>query len=96
MDSIKKDWPAIILKYRASGLPQREFALQNGLNLATFQFHMYKKPKRKTPKAGFIPVAIQQKAADAHAFEIIFRNGTIVKTTASASLIRELLPILSK
>ncbi len=53
----------MVAKFEASGLQQKEFVARHGLSLGAFQYRLYRKAQRRSPRSAFLPVEVVASAA---------------------------------
>lgn len=69
------EWRGIIERYRQSGMGMKEFCVQEGLTLRTFE-EWYRRIRRSEPSQGrFVEVKPRVPAGEPWAVEVEFPNG---------------------
>jgi hypothetical protein len=69
------EWQGIIARYRQSGMGMKEFCVQEGLTLRTFE-EWYRRVRRSdTSKGRFVEVKAPSVPANPWAVEVEFPNG---------------------
>jgi len=85
----EQDWKTLIEEYKASGLTQRQFTAQRGVDFGKFQYQLYKAQQRTKEKVNrpvrMVPVRLAKAAHEEPAtgagtlIEVELNSGVIIR-----------------
>jgi hypothetical protein len=84
MASDEQDWRKLIEEYKASGLTQRQFTEQRGVDFGKFQYQLYKTQQAKKAKpVRMVPVrlatAAREEPGPSALIEVELNSGVIIR-----------------